>query len=117
MKFVAHIITGYVNISNQLVTPDSKILAELDMYLTYDQYKILYSSERYDKHSYLGFHGHWYFIGFKYKVLSVVTPPPKKEKYLTSSAYWLYMYTCISVDAIHEYYGYNQYENIRYLQI
>eukprot|EP00105_Crassostrea_gigas_P030469 XP_011452782.1 PREDICTED: zinc metalloproteinase nas-15 [Crassostrea gigas] len=39
-------IEGYINISNQLVTPDSKILAELDMYLTYDQYKILYSSER-----------------------------------------------------------------------
>lgn len=44
---MAYINAGYVNISNQLVTPDSKILAELDMYLTYDQYKILYSSERY----------------------------------------------------------------------
>ena len=41
-------LTGYVNISNRLVTPDSKVLAELDMYLTSDQYRLLYPSQRYD---------------------------------------------------------------------
>ncbi|XP_078311499.1 uncharacterized protein LOC111101524 isoform X2 [Crassostrea virginica] len=39
-------IEGYVNISNRLVTPDSKVLAELDMYLTSDQYRLLYPSQR-----------------------------------------------------------------------
>lgn len=83
MKFVAHIITGYVNISNQLVTPDSKILAELDMYLTYDQYKILYSSERYDK---VNIHT-WAFTGTGTLYVSSTKffqlyPPPQKKKIL-----------------------------------
>ncbi|XP_061171818.1 zinc metalloproteinase nas-15-like [Saccostrea echinata] len=39
-------IEGYVNISNRLVTPGSKVLAELDMYLTSEQYRILYSPQR-----------------------------------------------------------------------
>ncbi|XP_056004354.1 zinc metalloproteinase nas-38-like [Ostrea edulis] len=39
-------IEGYVNISNKLVTPDSIVLAELDMYVTYEQYKLLYSQKR-----------------------------------------------------------------------
>lgn len=75
------------------MTPDSKILAELDMYLTHDQYNILYSSERYGTHSYLGFHGHCFFMLQVLKVLSIV--PYWKRNVLKSSAYWLYMYLYI----------------------
>jgi hypothetical protein len=39
--------SGYVNISNRIVSPDANVLAELDMYVTRQQYELLYPVQRY----------------------------------------------------------------------